>query len=63
MRPPPGDNVGNRRVDLLKIAQDVTPEAIMDTIVAFEPFASQKPEAHLITAAAAYARALSGADL
>jgi len=113
MRPPPGDNVGNRRVDLLKIAQDVTPEAIMDTIVAFEPFASQKPEAfksvfentpivdlpywteaamlseaglnvvvygpgdveqahkpneyvseaHLITAAAAYGRALSGADL
>jgi len=98
MRPPPGDNVAKRRADMLKIAQDVTPEAVMDTIVAFEPFESQNPEAfksvfedtpivdlpyfygpgdveqahkpneyvseaHLITAAAAYARALSGADL
>ena len=45
MRPPPGDNVAKRRADMLKIAQDVTPEAVMDTIVAFEPFESQNPEA------------------
>ena len=113
MRPPPGDNVGARREDLLRIAGEMTPEAVMDTIVAFEPFDSQNPkvfspffedtpivdlpywteaamlseaglnvvvygpgdveqahkpneyvtEAHLLTAAAAYGRALSGAQL
>ena len=113
MRPPPGDNVDARRKDLLRIAGEVTPEAVLDTIVAFEPFASQNPqafepvfgdtpivdlpywteaamlsqaglnvvvygpgdveqahkpneyvsEAHLMTAAAAYGRALSGALL
>jgi len=113
MRPPPGDNVAKRREDMLSIAMDTTPEAVMDTIVAFEPFATRdieafkpvfedtpivdlpywteaamlseaglnvvvygpgdveqahKPneyvsEAHLITAAAAYGRALSGAAL
>ena len=113
MRPPPGDNVDARRKDLLRIASEVTPEAVLDTIVAFEPFASQDPqafepvfgdtpivdlpywteaamlsqaglnvvvygpgdveqahkpneyvsEAHLMTAAAAYGRALSGALL
>ena len=45
MRPPPGDNVAQRREDMLSIAKDITPEAVMDTIVAFEPFASQDPEA------------------
>ncbi|MDB2437094.1 M20/M25/M40 family metallo-hydrolase [Hellea sp.] len=113
MRPPPGDNVAARREDLLRIAGEVAPEAVMDTIVAFEPFDSQNPEAfspvfentpivdlpywteaamlskaglnvvvygpgdveqahkpneyvteaHLLTAAAAYGRALSGAYL
>jgi len=113
MRPPPGDNVKARRADMLKIAQAATLEAIMDTVVAFEPFATRditafkpvfeetpivdlpywteaamlseaglnvvvygpgdveqahKPneyvsEAHLVTAAKAYARALGGAIL
>jgi len=113
MRPPPGDNVAARREDMLNIVSEVTPEAVMDTIVAFEPFDSQNPdsfkpvfgdtpivdlpywteaamlseaglnvvvygpgdveqahkpneyvsEAHLITAAAAYGRALSGCAL
>lgn len=43
MRPPPGDNVAQRREDMLRIVKDVTPEAVMDTIVAFEPFQSQDP--------------------
>ena len=45
MRPPPGDNVKSREQDLKQIAQDTTPEAQLDTIVAFEPFASQSPQA------------------
>ena len=45
MRPPPGDNVKSREQDLKQIAQDTTPEAQVDTIVAFEPFASQSPQA------------------
>ena len=45
MRPPPGDNVKSREQDLKQIAQDTTPEAELDTIVAFEPFASQSPQA------------------
>jgi acetylornithine deacetylase len=44
MRPPPGDNVAARRADMLRIASEVTPEAELDTIVAFEPFDSQNPE-------------------
>ncbi len=110
MRPPPGDNVAKRREDMLRIMREVTPEAVMDTIVNFEPFQSQDPlsfkpvfedtpivdlpywteaamlseaglnvvvygpgdveqahkpneyvsEAHLLTAATAYGRALSG---
>lgn len=113
MRPPPGDSVARRAEDMLRIASDVTPEAVMDVIVAFEPFAARdisafsgifedtpivdlpywteaamlseaglnvvvygpgdveqahKPneyvsEAHLVTAAAAYGRALSGMHL
>lgn len=113
MRPPPGDNVAKRRDDMLRIAKETTPEAEMDVIVDFEPFASQDPqafkgvfedtpivdlpywteaamlseagfnvvvygpgdveqahkpneyvsEAHLMTAAAAYGRALSGTML
>ncbi len=38
MRPPPGDNVKSRETDLLQIIAKLTPEAITDTIVAFEPF-------------------------
>ena len=41
MRPPPGDNVKARETALLQIAAKVTPEAITDTIVAFEPFATR----------------------
>ncbi len=41
MRPPPGDNVKMRETALKQIAQDTTPEAALDTIVAFEPFASR----------------------
>jgi len=41
MRPPPGDNVRSREADLRHITNDVTPEAALDTIVAFEPFASK----------------------
>lgn len=113
MRPPPGDNVAARRGDMLRIAKEVTPEAKMETIVDFEPFAARdvtafkdifedipivdlpywteaamlseaglnvvvfgpgdveqahKPneyvsEAHLVAAAAAYRRALSGTHL
>ena len=113
MRPPPGDSVSGRREDMLRIAKELTPEALMDIIVAFEPFAARnvsafngifqdtpivdlpywteaamlseaglnvvvygpgdveqahKPneyvsEAHLVTAAAAYGRALSGVHL
>ena len=43
MRPPPGDNVKSREADLKKIAQETTAEAKIDTIVAFEPFASKNP--------------------
>ena len=45
MRPPPGDNVRSREADLRNITNDVTPEAALDTIVAFEPFASQNVKA------------------
>ena len=38
MRPPPGDSVKMREMALKQIAQDSTPEAMLDTIVAFEPF-------------------------
>lgn len=44
-RPPPGDNVAKRRQDMLRIATSVTPEAVMDTIVSFEPFATRDIEA------------------
>ena len=44
MRPPPGDNVAKRREDMLRIVRDITPEAVMDTIVNFEPFESQNPQ-------------------
>lgn len=45
MRPPPGDNVAKRREDMLRIAGEITPEAVLDTIVAFEPLESQNPQA------------------
>jgi len=45
MRPPPGDNVAKRAEDMLSIAKDVTPEALMDRVVAFEPFATRDIEA------------------
>jgi len=110
MRPPPGDNVKARHQALMNIAEKVSPEATLDTIVTLEPFATRdisafraifgetpivdlpywteaallseaglnvvvygpgdveqahKPneyvtEAHLMTAAALYSRALSG---
>lgn len=41
MRPPPGDNVARRRENMLRIASEVTPEAVMDVIVDFEPFAAR----------------------
>lgn len=41
MRPPPGDNVKLREAALMQIASDITPEAITDIIVAFEPFATR----------------------
>ncbi len=41
MRPPPGDNVKLRQAAIMKIAAEITPEAIMDTVVAFEPFATR----------------------
>ena len=41
MRPPPGDNVKFRETAIMQIAGKVTSEAIMDTIVAFEPFATR----------------------
>lgn len=45
MRPPPGDNVKSREADLKQIATDLTPEAMLDTIVAFEPFSSRDVKA------------------
>ena len=45
MRPPPGDNVKSRETDLKNIIQETTPEAVVDSIVAFEPFASQDAQA------------------
>lgn len=44
MRPPPGDAVLKRRDDVIKMAQSVRTKVEMDTIVAFEPFASQDPD-------------------
>lgn len=41
MRPPPGDNVKLREEAIMRISTDITPEAIMDTVVAFEPFATR----------------------
>ena len=46
MRPPPGDDVSARLADLLAIANDVTPHAVMDKIVEFPSFASQDPSAY-----------------
>lgn len=40
MRPPPGDDVKAREAALYEIAARVAPSAKLDTIVAFEPFAS-----------------------
>lgn len=45
MRPPPGDNVKSREADLLQIISKLTPEAITDIIVAFEPFATRDIDA------------------
>jgi len=40
MRPPPGDNIKVRQADMMKIISDITPDAVTDIIVAFEPFAT-----------------------
>jgi len=45
MRPPPGDNVKSREAELKQITRDITPEAEIETIVAFEPFASRNMKA------------------
>ena len=42
MRPPPGDNVKAREAALIQIVSNITPEAITDIIVAFEPFATRE---------------------
>jgi len=43
MRPPPGDNVKQRESDIYRLAQNVDGEAPeLDTIVAFEPFATHE---------------------
>ena len=39
MRPPPGDNVRQREADIYAIAEQSYPQAKLDTIVAFDPFA------------------------
>ena len=45
MRPPPGDNVQARQTDVIKLAHSVSSRVEIDTIVAFEPFASHDPNA------------------
>jgi len=41
MRPPPGDDVMARRSEIYAIAQQSCPDAKLDMIVAFEPFATR----------------------
>ncbi|MEP1229684.1 MAG: M20/M25/M40 family metallo-hydrolase [Litorimonas sp.] len=41
MRPPPGDEVMLRRSEIYAMAKRLCPEAKLDTIVAFEPFATK----------------------
>jgi len=47
MRPPPGDDVQVREVDLIAMAQSAPAEVETDTIVAFDPFASLDVNAFL----------------
>lgn len=41
MRPPPGDHVAAREADMVAIARSASPDAEIDTIVAFAPYATR----------------------
>ena len=41
LRPPPGDDVRKREADIYALAQEGISGAVLDTIVAFEPFATK----------------------